>query len=695
MNKKWFAFLIIWLIIFYLGFYFLYNKNKVEPKYCFKIDDKEVLVITNQDVETDTILKGPSKSFFELIAQKIKYKRTFISFYKSKILFEFNQEVTPIFLEKLFIKSNLRFNKKNFSYRLDNRWNCIFKENYVFFYKGKLTENESNLSFPSVKSDYSIYQLFDDKRIDVYLHNKQIKKRWQSSIQYSNVSDFELFAKYIPGNVEEYTFYEKKYAKDLMIFDDGSAFEKIIKNGFCIFKYKGKKYILVDIDITIDPFAILDEEIGRKELVTGLRKRYDHIFLTAETRKLNNSFFVNYLGDKLIFSDSESDFFKIQTLLKDREKKNYVSIVNQFLRFRNSKGLIYRNYTKLNYESRFYNNKQIYSLSFKNQVDFTEDEIKYSNIYDIKFIKGFDNQVFVFTSDELIKLVDGKEKNRIKIIGKLIGEPEILNDDKIELFFTTDEKLYSLNENLDENEGFPINLKNSPKIPFVRISNWKDNIIGFNENNTLSVCDNQGNVLKKATFTLKNINNSISCFKLGTWKGIIHNNQTAKVFDLLNPESFNTIDLPTVNTVFLTNNENQALFYIENNKLIRNDFNGDLKVCASGNNLGNIKVFSKFYILGVQSGSSLALFNSTGKCILKIKLPTKSINDYVITSNFVDEKYIILEDDLSKDIYIYTFEGGTISDGKISGNKNCFVRKIGSKFEIYSVVNNNLVRYIK
>jgi hypothetical protein len=76
-------------------------------------------------------------------------------------------------------------------------------------------------------------------------------------------------------------------------------------------------------------------------------------------------------------------------------------------------------------------------------------------------------------------------------------------------------------------------------------------------------------------------------------------------------------------------------------------------------------------------------------------LPTNRISDYLVIKNEEETKYVILFDDLSNDIYIYTFEGEMVLKSPIKGNKTIYINGIGRDLQIHTVYNNKLIKYLK
>jgi hypothetical protein len=696
MKKRLLFFFIFWMVLFILGYFYLYNRSILDPSFCFNKQDDRVVIVSDKRINIDTLLKDQSIQLYNLLCSRITFKKAFLSTNKPKILLKFDHELSKTNIERIYSRLELSFVKERNFYKLDNKWKCYFKKNALFFIKGKFKNEDSKLIFNHLNSDFSILDVSKNNISNFYIKEKYFKK-YQTAIQnnlYKNVSDFELFSNYIPIGVEDYTFFEKDFALKNNVLEKGIAFEKIINSGFCVFSFEGKKIIIADIKENVDPYLILDQDVGRKEIVPGLRKNYQGIYFSTNASKLNEECFIEVLDDKLIISQNQKDFDILLDLLENKKTLNRNTNEINFIFNRFPKRVIYRGVTEVKNEAVVSNNDRLVSYIKIEKILNQIHEKTFPTISNVLSIKSGQKNIYIFTNSEIIKMNENSISLSVKYKGVLKGEPVVYeenNQDKI--FFTTSEKLYLIDENFDNLNGYPIILKSEPLLPFYRYGPNK--LIGLSKTNFISISDSLGNVKKRIKTDFKNQTQQFYCFNTNIDLGVVYDRNKVYFIEIENPKLVNMMELQNSSSVFLISQNSQAFFYIKNSKLIRNGFQGELFNCANGNNLRQLKAYFEMNLVSVLSNSSIALFDVDGKCISKIKLPNKSISSYDVIKNSKGESFVILTNELTKDNYIYTFDGNEIFDKPVKGDKLFLINRIGRNFEIFVSSNNKLIKYIK
>jgi hypothetical protein len=386
----------------------------------------------------------------------------------------------------------------------------------------------------------------------------------------------------------------------------------------------------------------------------------------------------------------------ISSLILDKKSIRLSSKDYEFLFKGQPSKVVYRSCSLSEKRSLIAKNNKFREFIIRSKSSENLKNIAFSSIENVLYILSGKDYIYIFSDNEIFKLQNEKVIERVNYKGDLIGEPEIISLESEErLFFTTTEKLYYIDQNFISLDDFPITLKNKPLIPFQFCDNNLDKIVGYSSKKIFSICDAKGNVKSKIDLKLDNDINPISYFILDNLTGVVHDKNRAYFINLDKNELINSVDLVKDGIVFLTDNENQAFFYLEDNKLVRNDFNGKLKSCATGSELFKLKSFAKNKVIGVLTSKNLALFNSKGECVNKIKLPSSNINDYTISRSSKGESFIILMDNLSNDFYIYTFDGENLLKAPIKGTKSFYINRISRNLEIYTIFKNKLMKYIK
>ena len=96
----------------------------------------------------------------------------------------------------------------------------------------------------------------------------------------------------------------------------------------------------------------------------------------------------------------------------------------------------------------------------------------------------------------------------------------------------------------------------------------------------------------------------------------------------------------------------------------------------------------------MDTSASDIIFDELGNCISKVKLPINNNIDYSVIQSVEGQNYIIIRDKFSNLVYIYNFDGESINHIPIKGSEKITVRKIGAEFQIYTIFNKKLLKYL-
>jgi hypothetical protein len=138
-----------------------------------------------------------------------------------------------------------------------------------------------------------------------------------------------------------------------------------------------------------------------------------------------------------------------------------------------------------------------------------------------------------------------------------------------------------------------------------------------------------------------------------------------------------------------------SFFYFKEDKLYQNNFNGDLEIVGKYPIHKNFQLFkgrSRSYITFID-GTNLKLLDEDGDVVRTIKLPSKRVEKYQIIYLSKGNCVIIFQDDISKDIYLYTLDGRKIDQKSIEGSQLVHVSEAKNGFLVSTLGSSFLIQY--
>ena len=317
----------------YVGFDILNVKSNFSEFKLFSKEDGKVLIINrSEEIRFDLIDGFQEAPLFSFVNQlnKDEYQSAFVSFNKSHLLLKRNDSWTEENIEFLLknITQKISFNGASFAF--DDIQGEFFKSN-LYFSKGEIVSNEieeSNFSYDK-KATASIIEFSENSNIqsvsDLYFIAEETDegqivrfKTINASVkQGGKIKDEVLFSPVISKKCSSYHFYERDYFASMDTVFTNGPMSKWMQNGFVEVEYKGKKAIVSDYIGGQDPVLVLNDLIQLQDEVEF------KIPLTATFPKKGKSYFVKYLADFVVISESE---MTCDQLIADHKLGNTIAL---------------------------------------------------------------------------------------------------------------------------------------------------------------------------------------------------------------------------------------------------------------------------------------------------------------------------------------------------------------------------------
>lgn len=707
------------ILIVLLGYNLLSMHLKDNSLDYFGQEDEKVYIINNSDeFENASFSLNISSNLTPLtklitVSQSSKY-RFYISSKKDKIIIEsenaFSRNEILVLFNRIDIKT-IFTNDKNAT--LTNGFVLEIIGNKCLIYKGDITHNDLN-EYPKVDKNATFSEITLKNHIacvDYYVNKSGItsfQKLHGARNKNHRVNDKELFSRELPDQLTDYNFFEISYAKNNHLIAKNSPLNDWVEEGFVTFNYEGTNCLITDIKEGVSPFEIINEYSSEYNLIEGSIQKIEDIALFEDNSKqINREFYMHILGDKLLISERRE---VIRQIVEDYETSQTISLNQEVIE------KIYGQLPSLVSE-RFWNVLYSYSItdfsSLRVKVEKTKQTktinkqgiqksiVTYEIDNKVQYIKGQEDLHFVWNENNSVQCIqDGKIVWEYSYDGELLGEPnsfKLIQDGDEYIYFTTNKMIYVLNSKGNDVGDFPRKMKGTPKLAAMHYES-KDEVFFYyiNHSNEFVKLSSEGSQLTKRHLQIGEISpksypysensNNFALF-LGSKGGVRLN--------LSNGAITNEFPVLPEDLVFCTTAEIPSFFYFKEDKLYKNNFNGDLDVVGKYAIHKNFQLFrgkSRSYITFMDQ-SYLKILDEDGDLVRTIKLPSKRIEKYQIIylskGNFV----IIFQDDTTKDIYLYTLDGRKIDQKSLEGSQLVHVSEAKNGFLVSTLGSSFLIQY--
>jgi hypothetical protein len=707
------------LLTLFLGYNLVYKYTSFSPQSVFNNKDKKVYIF-NRISEVNNSLseyKFPRKiDFFatKLLANNAFNERVFVSGNRNRVLVEASQPWSKDLLAYYLKRKNIKFLQLDNEGVLEDGVHYVISGNYLLFHVGEFNNElhdqaewpqwdrlaAANMLTFSTKLTKDIYYNRDGSI--AFSSKKQLHQKGEK------VNDYELFANVIPIEINEYHFYEKKWAISNKIIAQKDIISDWMDNGFVQVTYESTPVIFSDFTLQNDPFEVLNQETEEEEVISGIKKHYVGIQLfKGFPKNLTEGFYIETIGDKVVISERQEvvrkmvEYYEMgKTISKSRSATSkYFENLPQTIseRYINPSKAI----TKSLVKNKLIETVKSTNLTIENQVD-NSQEVGFSETFSIEgsFNSFCTNDGVVFTlTDRYVYAIKNNEvlwKNEIQggITSKLIYLNE-LDSEKEGVFFSTENKVYMFDLEGKSITGFPVEISNNGATSFCNLRG--SNAIYFvSASNELVKLSLSGKIEKKLKLKFQDTPTQMYFLKKGGKNyAVIRDKGQAQVVDLSKWKFSNAIAAIPENSVLVTTANEPSMFYFNDNELVRNTTTGKLKRLGKFENPhsisslnGNSRTFVSFL-----TQNSFVMTNEEGVVIHKFKIPTKNEVSYS-TMRLEDGKiYVAFLDEDSNDLFITDINGKKINQKPLEGKDGVLLSGSKDQLTVTTLGSNYIIQY--
>jgi len=707
------------LLTLFLGYNLVYKYTSFSPESVFNHKDKEVFIF-NRISEVNNSLseyKFPNKiDFFatKLLANNAFNERVFVSGKRNRVLVEASQPWSKDLLAYYLKRKNIKFSQVDDEGILEGDVHYLISGNYLLFHVGEFSkELHEQVEWPQWDRLAAANRLNFSTNLtkDIY-YNKDGSIAFATKKQLyqkgKKVNDYELFANVIPIEINEYHFYEKKWAISTKIIAQKDIISDWMDNGFVQVTYESTPVIFSDFTFQNDPFEVLNQETEEEEVISGIKKHYVGIQLfKGFPKNLTEGFYIESIGDKVVISERQEvvrkmvEYYEMgKTISKSiTATSKYFGKLPQTVseRFINPS----KAYTKSLVKNKLIETVKSTNLTIENQDDNSE-EVGFSETLSIEgnFNSFCTNGETVFAlTDQFVYAIKNNEvlwKNEIQgaITSKLIYLNE-LDSEKEAIFFSTDNFIYMFDKEGKSVNGFPVETNNIGATSFCNLRG--SNAIYFvSSSNELVKLSLSGKIEKKLKLKFKDLPSQMYFLKKGSRNyAVIRDINQAQVVDLSKWKFSNSIESVPENSVLVTTASEPSMFYFDNNELVRNTIKGKIKRLGKFENPhsisslnGNSRTFVSFL-----TQKSFVMTNEEGVIIHKFKLPSNNDLSYT-TIRLEDGKiYVVFLDQDSNDLFITDINGKKINKKTLEGKDSVLLSGSKDQLTVTTLGSNYIIQY--
>lgn len=689
------------------------NQGKqYSPEYLFGSEDESLLIVLNPvqapvatgqfGIENETISALIANLNLNLIDDIYVSKKRGHVLIRTKEVIS-SESVSNLFMDQSVVKTG---KKGSISYgKLEGK----YSKNNLYLYSGSFDLNKhpwEDLHFDK-NCDASIiaFKHGGPSVTDMYIkENGVIEYKAAAGDEFfgTKVNDKEVFASIVPASVQSYQFYETEYLRNKEPELLESPMNNWLKYGLVHVVINNQEAIITDYIEGQEPIQVL-YDFYKKESTDAENDYFEKAKLTQLLKESNGLYvyqaddFVVISGNRAICETIIGDYKLGNTLAQNAEKSHEIyGKLPQKVNFRkvsNTEKTAVSVYDNVLLSTVVGGTPQTNATTAGTNTSTTASFVVGSIAKDILVVD--EHHFFVTTNDnKVIFFEKGKKKWEQALDGSIIGDAAIIDiyaNEKTQLLVSTSKKVYVLDINGNQPNGFPIDLDDQANIQTPLFYRWKGS--GFfvlaGQNGRLLQYDNQGRELAIIRTQLNDIEQPpvvwVSANK--PFIGIYGNGR----FEMIQAESrkpLRIFDAKDITTALKLPNE-VKLFGVSNNQLVSFDQKGGITRYEKFINGKLVPTLYPDKGIVVKDQQQLKLFNSGGIQWGTIKLPFSDVSDVQLFSTANGTTIIATIDALENRVYLWKSNGELYNKQQWDGSK--IVRYHNGY--LFTVVDNLVVRY--
>lgn len=707
--------------IAFVGFNLLDKRDHISPELIFGSLDEEVLIINRTQeinlLEINAVFQSQTQTFLDLILNKPELnERLYLSKKRNIILIE-----TPMLWNRTKISSY--FQDKNITvqftgsqtFTLSNGFVGRFKRNFIMLNTTdyKAIDEELNWPFWDKKSTASRI-VFSNPILatDIYFKSDgtiSYQSKYNKESDSKKIDDQDLFAEVVPNQISEYHFYERKFALQSDVYTVQSPLYKWIENGFVSFKYEGQTCLISDFGNNRDPFLELNE-INSDTVQYTPKSRISDIQLTVDFPKsLKNGFYMMYVGDKVVISESKELCEKIvaghqlgKTLAMSEKAR--MDIYDQLPRKVSERHIT----AQVSYTNSVYKSILIKTQTTKRgaaSIEQVKPEAEESSNWTqgidgkIEFILGRKQQQIIWTSNNKVFSVLGKKKLwEVTLDGNLLGKPEwidLLDNGKSQVLFNTSKSIYLIDANGEMNANFPIVMEASATNP-VTYYRWKGvgSFVIMNDKNQLVHYDNNGRELEVVNTNAGNVTLPVTVFgQKGNLIATINGTDKTQTMNLERHRFLKSHGVIDQNSVAVKTKDGPAYYSFKNNSLQRQDYTGATIVLGNYKDAQGLRMVdgSDFLYVAFSAYHKIHVLNEEGIKMFQVEIPFRELASFDVITLQNGKTYVAMIDGIENSIYLFDSKGNSILSKPLEGKDEVSLSEKGANNLVITTSGNGFV----
>tara|TARA_R110002072_G_scaffold282761_3_gene445945 strand:- start:10782 stop:12932 length:2151 start_codon:yes stop_codon:yes gene_type:complete len=695
----------------FVGFDILNVKSNYSPETLFTTSDQQILIINRpSETQLDQIAEFEESPMFAITESFLKknFEVAFVSFKQGHLLIKAEKNWSESSISSFFEKhaQTIQFSGSNFTFGdYDGRY---FKAS-LYLKKGEIKKSDVILNDFSYdkKSSVSVFSFENTGRSNIisdiyFLENGKINyiTRNEKITQGKKIKDEEVFANVLSSKFSTYHFYERDYYATIDSVYSHGTMSQWLQNGFVILNYKGNTAIITDYVDGQDPVLILND----LHQTQGEIKFSDQ--LIEGFPKEGNSYFIKYLEDLVVISESENT---CDNVIADFKLGNTIAL-NQPVHFK-----VYGQLPK-KVSERFISNESSYSKAVfqgkilqtlfgavkQEKVAQKQETITMNVGYDIldfSSLKGNGNVVVLGKNGELSFYEDSKLTWKKTVEGKITGglkTIDLYSNGEICILLNTEDRIHLWKTNGEYSSGFPIQLETaaSNEVKFYR---WKGKsyFLIANDNKQVLKFDGEGrelNIFKSKELISQQIDVWSSQNKL--FAGF-SNDLFFEMYNLEKNRTHREFNLPTAMISTKIPNELIQFGLDESNSLIKiNQKGGKLKYSTYDNSeIIKVENTNKNPVIVLKSSNEIHLINKDGMSFSSLKLPFNEVDDVVVFTSTSGKTIVGIVDGLENNVYLYSSSGEKIIAKPLEGQVKIQLMNFNNGLQVTTILDQFIVQY--
>ncbi|MGB0914743.1 MAG: hypothetical protein ACPGVI_01670, partial [Crocinitomicaceae bacterium] len=519
--------------------------------------------------------------------------------------------------------------------------------------------------------------------------------------QGNQVKDEILFSHVVSKRIQSYHFYERDFYAGLDSTFSNSPMHDWLQNGFIEVEINNKIALITDYLGGQDPILVLND-INQTIDTNCFNQKLTQSFPSA-----NNSYFIKYVDDMVVISESEAI---CDLIIADFKLGNTLAIK------KGANQKIYANLPKAVSE-RYINNDIQYSKAvYKNRILETQlgatateetaiekETISHNCEFDIQDFATYDNAssvVILGKNGQIVSIKNGNKVWKHQLNEKSIGNIQIIdpldNGSNYTLINTTTE-IQLLDESGKNASGFPIKI-DSELTNEVKFYRWKGKSYFFAANAEKEVMhfDSKGrelNIFPTDIMVTRKIDVWASNRML--FAGLA-NNTEFRMVKVENYKKHREFTLPTTSLSAKIPNE-LLQFGMDNKTLFKIDQQGTRHNFASFDRgiLKDVIDINKNPVIIIQNGNEINLLNTEGIPFSSIKVPFNEIDFVTLNSTSPNNSIVGIIDGLENNVYFYTTDGKRIIQKPIEGQTKVSLEQNKDEYVITTVLDQFIIQYFE